>query len=220
MIRLASVIGVVLCCMLLSTCGTGRAIVDDYEDDYVIRNIRPLSAVSGEQATFEADLCTNSGTVVEGKVVMPDFTWDFGGGADPNVSFEESPTVTVRDGIRAPYECTLTLSGGCLEKDQISATFTLNVEPLDVLAVTPLSGEGGAGALFTAVIGSGNVTSYAWDFGGACSPNGSNLIHPNVTFTQAPGVYNARVLVSNNFEVFEYPFSITVLPSSAPAGGE
>lgn len=213
MIRLASILGLLSCCMMLSTCGTARAIADDYEDDYIIRNIRPLSAVSGEEATFQADLCFNSGARITED--LPSFTWDFGGGAEPNVSFESEPTVTIRDGIRAPYECTLTMRGGCLEEDEISATFTLNVEPLSVIAVTPTTGQGGSTALFTAVIGSGNVTNYAWDFGGACSPNGSNLIHPNVTFTQTAGVYNARVLVSNNFEVYEFPFSITVTPGPA-----
>ena len=98
---------------MLSTCGTARAIADDYEDDYIIRNIRPLSAVSGEQTTFEADLCYNSGARVGDDEDFPRFTWDFGGGAEPNVSFELAPEVTVRDGIRAPYNCTLTARGGC-----------------------------------------------------------------------------------------------------------
>lgn len=212
--RLASVIGVGLCCILLCTCGTGRAIVGDYKADYEIRNIRPLSVVSGQDVTFEADVIHNAGGNDPA-----DYTWNFGGGADPNVSFEESPVVTIRDGIRAPYDCTLTVRSGNEKADEVTATFTLNVEPLNVIAVTPTTGEGGAGALFTAVIGSGNVTSYAWDFGGACSPNGSNLIHPNVTFTQNPGTYDGRVLISNSYEVFEFPFTITVVAGPPPDSG-
>ena len=210
--RLACLFGAVLSCLLLSTCGTGRAIVGDYADDYVIRNIRPLSAVSGEDAIFEADICYTDGAIVDQEGNAPKYTWDFGGGAEPNISFEPSPRVTIRDGIRAPYQCTLTARGGCLDDQEVTATFTLNVAGLDVIAVTPLSGTGGGSALFSVVVGSGNVTSYAWDFGGACNPNGSNLTHPNVAFTPIAGVYNARVIITNSFEAYEYPFTITVLP--------
>lgn len=203
--------------MMLSTCGTARAIVGDYADDFEIRNIRPLSNVSGERVTFEADVCTTAGAVIDpvtGALDGAVYTWDFGGGAQPNLSFDEKPEVMIRDGLRAPYLGTLTIRGGCIrDGEEISATFTIAVAPLTVLAVTPQTGIAGSIATFSALIGSGEVTQYAWDFGGSASPGGSTAQNPTVTFDEnAGGVFLARLIVSNEFEAMEFPFAISVIP--------
>jgi len=213
MLRVIAVLALCAGCLMLSTCGTARAIAGDYEDDVIIRNIRPLSAVSGEDAVFEADICTTDGVKIdESGIADVKFTWDFGGGAEPDVSFEEMPEVVIRDGIRAPYAGTLTIRGGCVpEGEEVTATFTLEVAPLTVLTVSPTTGLAGSPATFSALIGSGNVTEYAWDFGGACSPNGSNQANPTVVVDEnASGVYQCRLLVSNQFEALEFPFTLTV----------
>lgn len=207
--------------MMLNTCGTARAIVGDYEDDVVIRNIRPLSNVSGEPVTFEMAICNSAGVELDpetGALIGLTYIWDFGGGADPNISYDASPEVVIRDGLRAPYLGRVTIGstgGGCLPAgEEVIATFTISVAPLSVLAVTPQTGIAGSAATFSALIGSGNVTDYAWDFGGSGNPGGSTAQTPTVTFdTNAGGVYQGRLIVSNAFEALEFPFSISVIPT-------
>lgn len=215
--KLAAAAALTAAALLASTCGTYRAYTGDFASDApLLRSVSPNQTVSGQQVTFVADFCdVNGGDVnLDGVDDTPvEFFWDFGGGAEPNTTSLESPTVTVRDGIRAPYTCRITLTDGCLGKDNSQTyEFTLFVSPLSVLAVTPTTARAGQRANFSAVVGSGNVTSYAWDFGGACTPSGSNIASPNVTFSLTPSTYQARVIISNNFEAVEFPFTITVLP--------
>lgn len=223
--RMIATTGLITLCLLITTCaGTYRAITGDYASDApTVESITPLHGVSGEQVQFDATLCLPAGTALEtdtetdllgyGGLYM----WDFGGGAEPNLSHEANPIVILRDGLRSPYNCTLTLKGSCRgeEENQIAEyTFTLSVAPLTVLGVTPTTGSANASATFSAIIGSGNVTTYAWDFGGACSPNGSNSANPQVTFIDtASGPYNCRLIISNQYELFEYPFVIQVTPA-------
>jgi len=226
MIRLFAVLAALASCMLLSTCGSARAIVGDFADDYIIKNITPLSGVSGEQVRFIHQVCFNDGAIAfdyiwdaeseafeifdfEGE--PPKYFWDFGGGAEPNISYDIFPEVTLRDGLRAPYQGSLTICDGCEDGTDITATFTYEVAPLTVLTVSPLSGVAAGNATFSALIGSGSVTTYAWDFGGAGSPNGSNLENPTIVFSDnALGIYQCNLIVSNNYEAFEFPFTISV----------
>ena len=211
--RIISLVGLLVLCLTLTTCGgTVRAITDDYADDYVLRDIRPLSGVSGEEVMFEFSLCENAGAQPMDGDDPPEVIWNFGTGADPNVSYELNPEVVLRDGIRSPYDCSLTVRYGCEDDQEVTSNFTLNVAPLTVMAVTPLTGTGNGSATFDALVGSGNATSWSWDFGGACSPNGSNEENPTVTFVKTGGTYGGRVLVSNAFEVTEYQFVLQVAP--------
>lgn len=222
--RLTAILGLVILCVLASACaGTIRAIEGDYASDApTVESIRPLAGVSGEEVQFEATLCLPSGTAlgIDEATGLASYSglyiWDFGTGAEPNISHDASPVVTLRDGQRGPYDCSLTLKGSCHgdEENQIATySFTLTVAPLTAVAVAPLHGQGGGRATFTAVIGSGNVTEYAWDFGGACSPSGSNDSHPSVTFNDnASGFYTCRVIVSNAYELYEFPFVLEVTP--------
>lgn len=213
MVKILGPLGALLCCAFLSTCGTYRAVTDDYEADYIIRDIKPLAGVSGEQVIFEAAICTTAGsTPIDTTTNEPQWIWNFGGGADPNVSYEAKPQVTLRDGLRAPYACSLTVRDGCLEDNVVEATFTLDVEPLSILAVTPSGGIEDGTATFSVLIGTGNVSSYAWNFGTACTPSGSTEPNPAVRF-EAPGSYDCSVIISNDFEAFEFPFTLTVVPA-------
>lgn len=225
--RMIAILGLVISCMLASACaGTIRAIEGDYASDAPeVESIKPLAGVSGEEVQFEATLCLPSGTTIgpdettglEGYQGL--YIWNFGTGAEPNISHEASPIVVLRDGQRSPYSCTLTLKGSCHgdeENQTATYNFTVSVAPLTVVAVTPLNGQGGGRATFSAVIGSGNVSEYAWDFGGACNPSGSDEAHPQVTFNDnASGAYNCRVIVSNAYELYEFPFVIVVTPKPA-----
>jgi PKD repeat protein len=209
--RLLCLAGAALCCAFLSTCGTVRAINDDYAEDYIIRDISPLSGVSGAQVTFKAAVCATAGSrPLNDPTNPPQFIWNFGGGAEPNVSYDAEPQVTLRDGLRGPYEGSLSIRDGCSDDNLVTATFTLNVAALSVLDVAPLSGVENTSAIFSAVIGTGNVSEYVWDFGGACTPSGSNVANPSVRFN-TPGIYSCSLIISNDFEAFEFPFTLTVL---------
>ena len=194
--------------ILSAGCGTARQLAGDKKDDAVIEAIRPTSGVSGEQVTFEARVCTRTG----GEPSDLSYEWNFGGGAFPNVSFEEKPTVVLRAGAAAPYNASLKVTGGCLG-DNVSVTqaFSLAIEPLSVLAVTGNTGIAGGGGTFSVVVGTGVVTDYAWDFGGAATPSGATGPNPTVTFSGQSGLYNGRVIISNDFEAVEFPFTINVI---------
>lgn len=207
---LAYLAGAMCCVVLLTTCGSYRAIIDDYKDDYYVESVRPGQGVSGEKVTFEAVVCTRSGGLTD-----PVYVWDFGGGAYPNVSYDAAPAVTLRDGLRSPYQCRLTVKSSCEGGDRMTTyDFNLQVAPLTVLAVTPTRGVGGGTATFSVLIGSGSVTSYMWDFGGAGSPGGANTANPTITFTDVATetVFQGRVIVSNEFEATEFPFTLTIAP--------
>ena len=166
MIRLLGLAGAALCCVFLTTCGTVRAIQDDYAEDYIIRDISPLSGVSGAQVTFQAAICATAGSrALDDPDNPPQIIWNFGGGADPNVSYDLKPVVTLRAGRSDTYEGTLSIRDGCTDENLVTATFSLKVAPLIVLDVAPLSGVENATAVFSAVIGTGSVTEYVWDFG-------------------------------------------------------
>jgi hypothetical protein len=216
---LAIVAGLLSCIVVLAACGTYRQITDDYKSDYYVQSVRPGQGVSGEEVTFQSKLCVRSGGLVEPE--SPNYYWDFGGGAYPNTSYDKEPQVTLRDGLRSPYHCKLVVSSGCEGGERLAEyEFDLQIAPLTVLAVTPTNGVGDGQAVFSALIGSGNAKSYMWDFGGAGTPGGSNLPNPTIKFNNVAveSVYQCRVIVSNNFESTEFPFTITLQPKpAAPA---
>lgn len=190
--------------VLSSGCGTARAIVNDRDDDAVVEAIRPTSGVSGESVTFEAKCCTKSG-------ITPDYEWNFGGAADPNVSFEEKPVVNLRAGSGAAYNASLKLTGGCLgENLSVTTPFQINVAPLSVVAVTGANGIAKGSGSFGVVVGTGKASKYQWDFGGAATPSGASGETPSVTFSSVPGTYQGRVIVSNDYESTEFLFDIVL----------
>jgi len=73
--------------------GNGAELVPPY-----VENVTPTMGVAGTEVTFNA--------TVEGSEVLA-YSWDFGGGAEPNTSNAPSPTVTL--GSRSNYMCSLTV---------------------------------------------------------------------------------------------------------------
>jgi PKD repeat protein len=215
---IAGLFGATLMMLVLTTCGTYRAITDDYRSDApVVQSVKPTAGVSGEEVTFDVEFCASLQLKPTGTET---YHWDFGGGAYPNVSYDASPAVQLRDGLRGPYTCSVTISGGCVGDPDLTSKFEfpLDVAPITVVSVAPLVGTGKQTATFSVLVGTGNVTSYQWDFGGACSPGGSTEATPSVVFTdvQSASIFQARVIVSNQFEALEVPFTINVLPNPTP----
>lgn len=195
-----------------SGCGTARAIVDDRDPDAVVESIRPTSGMSGEAVTFEA-VCCFKPSIPESQ--KPRFEWNFGGAADPNVSYETNPAVNLRAGSGTAYNASLKLSGGCLgESFSATTPFQINIAPLTVATVTGNNGISKGSGSFSAVIATGEVEKYSWDFGGACSPSGSASENPTVSFATvtATTTYQGRLVVSNKYESSEFLFDITVTP--------
>ena len=195
--------------------GTVRALAGDYDTDAPeVESISPLSGESGEEVTFKAVVCGKAGGAEN-----PQYIWDFGTGAEPNISFDTEPTVVLRDGLRSPYTCTLTIKASCTGEDenQIGVTsFTLKVLPLLVTSVSPASGVVEGTATFSAVLASGVADSYQWDFGGACEPNSSTLANPVVRFLETGSnsdvIIPCNVIVGNAFEANQFTFNLVVKP--------
>jgi PKD repeat protein len=205
--------------LLCAGCGgTIRALDNDYDSDApTVVSIAPLSGVSGEEVTFKAIVCHHAGGAEN-----PQYIWDFGTGAEPNVSYETEPKVVLRDGLRSPYTCKLTIKASCTgeEKNRMGVTnFTISVLPLKVLSVTPSTGVGGGTATFSALLESGVASAYQWDFGGACDPNGSTQANPVVKFVDNGSgnttLYNCSLVASNAFEANQYMFTIAIQPKPA-----
>lgn len=226
-------LGMLVLLLVQGGCGGSiRQLTDDGDSDKPeLIAIRPSSGVSGEDVNFEVVINDLEGSlgrhfrVEPGQLTSIQYIWNFGGGAYPNVVVSQTPeiptSVTLRDGIRSPYNCQLTIVGNTEEEDRLTYDFQLNVAPLTIATVGPLNGVEGATATFSSVIGSGKVTEYIWDFGGACDPNGSNEANPTVRFvelnfdpedpTDTTRQFDARLIVSNPYEVTTFPFTITVL---------
>ncbi|MEZ5337959.1 MAG: hypothetical protein R3F46_06800 [bacterium] len=225
----------ILALLLMAGCGGSiRQLTDDGKSDAPeLIAIRPSSGVSGEMVQFEALINDLDGTLGSNWLADPErlsnaqFIWNFGTGAYPNTVITSTPElpdgVVLRDGIRSPYSCTLTILGNENTEDRLVYNFELDVAPLAVATVGPFNGQEGANATFSAVIASGVVNpedegGWLWDFGGACDPNGSNEANPTVRFVdldfadgESSRQFQARLIVSNDFEVTTFPFTITVL---------
>jgi PKD repeat protein len=190
--------------LTVAGCGTYRSAVGHQKPDAVVQAIAPTSGESGESVTFQAQVCTKFNTTA------PTLTWNFGGGADPNTSFDESPQVVLTAG--GTYNAALTLTGGCLGAN-LSATypFTLSVAPLTILAISGTTGISTKNGALTAVIGTGVPTTFAWDLGGAGTITGNaNTSTPTITWG-APGIYTGHVIVTNDYEAVQQDFTINIV---------
>ncbi len=221
--RVITVAGAAALLMLQGACGTARDIAGDFADDApVLSEVSPTQTVSGQKVTFSANICRQNGDVIPqddgtlSDINSTQFFWDFGGGAEPNTSTLPNPEVQIRDGLRAPYTAHLTLRDGCLgNNNEKTYDFTLFVTPLAVAGVTPSGGVGGSDGTFTAVVTAGLADTFAWNFGQAGSPSGSNEENPTVTFADGGGLFNCSVIVSNPFEALEVPFTLDIAPKPA-----
>lgn len=171
-----------------------------------ITSVTPDAGLEGSSVQFEA--------VVAGDGEFT-YAWDFGGGATPDTSAEESPTVTL--GTFGEYSCSLTVSS-IFGSDTFDFLLTI-VGPPNIISVSPLSGEQLSVVQFTAQV-SGEIDSYAWDFGGCGLPNTSTEISPNVILSDTVGLYNAKLTVYNEYTNVEYPFTFEVTPVVADHRGD
>ncbi len=174
-------------------------------DPPLVTDVSPSSGESGSQIQPAA---TFTGQV-------DSWSWDFGGGALPDTSTEQSPQISL--GSEGSYSASVTATSVFGEH---VFPFTLEVGPVsgsapEIVSVEPLSGETGGVVNFTATV-NGSVDSWAWDFGGAGTPDTSSEAMPQVTLG-AEGPYNCSVTATNAFGSDQFDFSFTVNPVAGEA---
>jgi PKD repeat protein len=168
-----------------------------------ISNVNPLSGITGAQVQFTAEATGSAPFTYE---------WSFGGGATPDTSTDESPTVTL--GATSNYNASVTLTNS-----QGSDTFdfvlsvTATAMPPDITQVTPLTGLTGAQVQFSATVSGTPPFTYAWNFGGGAVQNTSSDASPVVTLGTA-GSYNASLTVTNaqGSDTFDFALDVTDTP--------
>ncbi|MEL6270567.1 MAG: PKD domain-containing protein, partial [Chloroflexota bacterium] len=136
------------------------------------------SVTAGESVTFDSSGST--GTIVS-------YAWQFG---DGGTSAEANPTYP----YNAPgeYQVTLTVSDGVT---QSTATGTVSVGAGLQAAFTPQQANvtAGEGVTFDSSASTGNIVSYAWQFGDGGTSAEANPTYPY----NAPGEYQVTLTISD-----------------------
>ncbi len=169
-----------------------------------IIGVTPTSGAAGAtDVTFSA--------MVNGTLPFT-YAWDFGGGADPNISDAATPNVTL--GALGVYDaCSVTVTN---EADEDTFPFTLTIgTPPDITEVSPTTGPAGAPVTFTATVTGDEPLTYSWDFGGGANPDTSTDTEPVVTLS-AEDSYDASVTVSNDFGEDFFAFTLVVGEAVTP----
>ncbi len=167
-----------------------------------ISAVSPLSGVAGAQLS---PIATVTG-------MQPlQYSWNFGGGANPNQTTEPNPTITLSS-TSGDYSGSLTVINPLGED---AFPFTLVVQevptPPEVLSVTPTTGDSGSQITLTADVLGSYPRFYSWEFDTGANPNTSTSESPTVTLRD-PGTYKAWVTLSNSLGDFKYNFDLVVLP--------
>ena len=82
--------------------------------------------------------------------------------------------------------------------------------------VQPLTGEAGADVMFYSSFTGDFPLTFAWDFGGAATPDTSTEETPWVTLSSIEGNYNASLNISNDYGYDTFDFTLTVVPPNIP----
>ncbi len=159
-------------------------------------SIAPITGATGSELTIVA--------VVTGARPLV-YAWDFGGGAEPGTSNEETPIVTLGD--VGNYDAILTVANN-FGLDEYDFTLTVGLPP-DIVGVGPQHGSPGNVVSFVAVAYGTQPFTYSWDFGGGATPNTSDNPQPQVILGPG-GKYAASVTISNDYGVDTFDFTLLV----------
>ena len=161
--------------------------------------VNPTGGVTGEDVQFAV--------TVTGDAPLS-YAWDFGGGATPATSTEESPIVTLgAAGVYGTASVTVTNPFG-----ESFFGFTLAVnDPVapEIISVSPTSGYRGDEIMISAVITGTPPFTYDWDFGWAATPDESTDASPTITLDD-PGVCQCKLDVTSPYGSDTYFFDLTV----------
>ena len=167
-----------------------------------ISDIAPLYGITGSQLSPVA--------TVTGMQPLQ-YSWNFGGGAEPNLTTEANPTITLST-TDGDYSGSLTVLNTVGED---TYPFTLVVQEIptapEILSVTPTSGDSGSEITLVADVTGSYPRFYSWDFDTGADPNTSTSASPTVTL-EDPGTYKASVTLTNSVGSDTYDFDLVVLP--------
>jgi len=162
-------------------------------------SLSPRGGLAGTQVQLTA--------VVEGVEPIA-YQWDFGGGAEPNTSTEESPIITL--GAEGTYDASLTLSNDYCD---YTYGFTLTAGTVanapQINSVSPSGGIAGQSVRFSVDVTGTPPLEYSWDFGDAGDPQTADVASPLIELG-SPGSYDCSVSVINDFGSDSYDFTVEV----------
>jgi hypothetical protein len=164
--------------------------------------VNPLEGVTGVDTQFTVNTTGDAPLT---------YAWDFGGGATPDTSTEESPTVNLGDaGFYDAASVTVTNPyGESFFGFALTVTAT-GIAP-EITDVTPLTGIELTGiGISASVLGTPPLT-YAWDFGAAATPSTSSIPSPMITLA-GPGTYPCTLDVTNAYGNDTFNFELVILP--------
>lgn len=164
-------------------------------------SVSPTQGTEGQEAVFTVS-GFGSGPLT--------YSWNFGGGANPNTSTEARPTVILANA--GLHQASVTVNSP-LGSDTLDFELGVGGIPPVVNFVEGRSGFDGSAVTLKPDI-NGSVGSYSWNFGGGATPNTSTAAQPSVTLG-APGLYEASLVVISGAGSDTYNFYLSVLDSTA-----
>jgi PKD repeat protein len=185
---------------------TSNVVTFDVGEPPVANSVSPTQGDEGFPATFIVD--------TSGGGVPTSFSWNFGGGATPNTSSDESPMVTL--GPDGTYNASVTV-GNSSGSDTVNFTLTVvNVNSVHIDSVAPTSGEENETVQLVPTF-TGAPDTWLWEIGQAATPSLSLEQSPTVTL-RLPGDYTVNVTATDslNGDSDTFSFTLTITASSAP----
>jgi hypothetical protein len=162
-----------------------------------VSTLYPRFGVAGSEVTFAA--------AVSGAEPLY-YAWEFGGGAEPNVSDEPMPTVTLA--AEGEYNAVLTLRN-IFGVDECPFLLSTGIPPI-VVEVTPTEGDYEKEVEFNATVTGTEPITCAWNFGGGAEPDESTEPAPTVLLGEA-GDYAASVTATSKYGIDTCEFNLHVL---------
>lgn len=171
----------------------------------IIDGVSPKEGIAGSFITPAADFSGTSPV---------SYSWDFGGGASPNLSTKASPGVTL--GAPGDYLASLTITNAYgSDTRQFTLKVTASGNPPVIGSVSPREGITGSVISLTPGVSGTSPFSYSWNFGGGATPNTSSIEKPSITLSAA-GKYLASLAVTNAYGSNTYGFIVTVTEAGSP----
>ena len=154
----------------------------------VTANVNPLPVVSFSATSAclgSATIFTNTSSIGSGSISS--YSWNFGNG---DTTLASNPSETYAAAGTYSVSLTATSVNGCTS----SITQPVQVNPLPVAAFTAPGACAGSPTTFTdnSSVSSGNIVTYAWNFGDGNNSNAHNPVHSY----SSPGNYTVDLTVT------------------------
>ncbi len=140
------------------------------------------------------------------------YSWNFGGGAMPNVSSDPAPIVTM--GNPGTYNGSLTVTNDVGSDTKTFIYQVVGITP-SIQSINFSGGRAGAQVAFSVTVTGTSPLTYQWDFGGGATPN-SFTTESGVVTLGSVGSYTGSVTVSNDWGSDTETFNFTVTDNPEP----